>query len=202
MDTTSANQTGLVHMVMAVRTDQMLHHFLYGTEHSTISISLLNGKQIGYTCYSPTKIGFQWPIIVLETATLPTELPLTSACVAVKFVPPPSEEAIGVTDHFLPITDVRPLSVPTDYAGMRGPPDPLPFSFAGGCNSRTSSLKCLPLSWFASVILFLCIFCARTSLSSFALMTRECTSQDRFLGRLVALRSITTMVRIHSTSSA
>lgn len=82
------------------------------------------------TRYSTTNLAFQWPIIVLETATLPTELPLTLACVAVKFVPPPSEESIGITGQILPIVeDVRPLSVPTDYAGMRGPPDPLPFSF-------------------------------------------------------------------------
>ena len=82
------------------------------------------------THYSPTNIGFQWPIIVLETATLPTELPLTLACVAVKFIAPSLEEAIGITGQILPVVeDVRQLSAPTDYAGMRGPPDPLPFSF-------------------------------------------------------------------------
>ena len=82
------------------------------------------------TRYSPANIGFQWPITVLETATLSTELPLTLACAAVKFVPPPLEEAVGITGQILPIVeDVRPLSVPTDYAGMRGPPDPLPLPF-------------------------------------------------------------------------
>ena len=101
--------------------DEALHHFRLPSPSETDWIS---------TRYSPTKIGFQWPIIVLETATLPIELPLTLACVAVKFVAPPSEEVIGLTGQPLPIVeDVRPLSVPTDYAGMRGPPDPLPFSF-------------------------------------------------------------------------
>ncbi|KAL9099006.1 MAG: hypothetical protein Q9163_005432 [Psora crenata] len=101
--------------------DEALHDFRLPSRWETDWIK---------TRYSPTKIGFQWPIIVLETVTLPTELPLTLACVAVKFIPPPLEEAIGITGQILPIIeDVRPFSVPTDYAGMRGPPDPLPFSF-------------------------------------------------------------------------
>ncbi|KAL8859232.1 MAG: hypothetical protein Q9178_004170 [Gyalolechia marmorata] len=101
--------------------DEALHDFRHPSDWETDWIR---------TRYNPTKIGIQWPTRVVETETLPIELPLTLACVAVKFVPPPLEEVIGITGRILPIIeDVRPFSVPTDYAGRRGPPDPLPFSF-------------------------------------------------------------------------
>ncbi|KAL8918001.1 MAG: hypothetical protein Q9172_005592 [Xanthocarpia lactea] len=101
--------------------DEALHDFRHPSDWETDWIT---------TRYNPTKIGFQWPTIVIETETLPTELPLTLGCVAVKFVPPPLKEVMGITGRVLPIIeDVRPFSVPTDYAGRRGPPDPLPFSF-------------------------------------------------------------------------
>ena len=42
------------------------------------------------TRYNATAIGFQFPIMVIETLSPPKPLPLTVAAVAVSFVPPPS----------------------------------------------------------------------------------------------------------------
>ncbi|KAI4212427.1 MAG: hypothetical protein LQ351_004859 [Letrouitia transgressa] len=93
--------------------------------------------------YGPATISFQWPIIILATANIPTELPLTLACVAVKFTPP-SEETIGFTGQVLPIVeDILPLSTPTNYAGMRGPPDPLPFAFTRWLQPSDKQLETL-----------------------------------------------------------
>ena len=81
--------------------------------------------------YHATQIGFQWPMIVIETETSPSPLPLTLGCVAVRFVAPPSAPSVGnITGRTLPdLEDVRPFGSTTNYAGMRGPADPLSFTF-------------------------------------------------------------------------
>ena len=77
--------------------------------------------------FQPTGIFFQWPIMVIQTNTPPRPLPLTIGAVPVKFIPSPS---LSETDDerrlkSLLVSDERPLGFPTDYAGMRDPPDPL-----------------------------------------------------------------------------
>ena len=89
-------------------------------------------QEIDWLCkqYNATEIEFCFPIIFIATRTPPSPLPLTVAGVAAKFVPPKVSDASDNADaRIQPLGDVRHLAFSTDYAGMRGPKDPLNFSF-------------------------------------------------------------------------
>ena len=75
--------------------------------------------------YQATQIAFQYPIMVIETLTPPRPLPLTVAGVATKFAPPAPDSTTSIRH----LRDPRPIGFPTNYAGPRGPVDPLPFLF-------------------------------------------------------------------------
>ena len=79
------------------------------------------------TKFQTTGILFQWPIMVIQTNTPPRPLPLTAGAVPVRFIPSPSPSETDDERRLktLSVEDERPLGFPTDYAGMRGPADPL-----------------------------------------------------------------------------
>ena len=84
------------------------------------------------TKYRASAISLQFPVIVFVTKEPPQPLPLTVACVAAKFVAPESAYDSDITFGAIgprPVFDARPLQFTTDYAGMRGPKDPLDFTF-------------------------------------------------------------------------
>ena len=102
------------------------------------------------TRYRATAVDFQFPVMLIETADPPDPLPLTVAAVATKFVPPPSEtvdrNAGGM--RLRPLHDARPLQFTTDYAGMRGPEDPLQFTFRRWVQPIDEELKSLVRALF------------------------------------------------------
>lgn len=82
--------------------------------------------------YKPTSIGFQFPIMLIETDSPPNPLPLTVAAVATKFVPPPNTLPNEMNASNLltdPLPDARPIGFTTNYAKIRGNEDPLEFRF-------------------------------------------------------------------------
>jgi hypothetical protein len=97
------------------------------------------------TQYKASAIDFQFPVMVIETTDPPKLLPLTVATVAVNFVSPPStpiaRNASGM--RLEPLYDARPIGFPTNYAGMRGPKDPLQFSFRKWIEPTNEELKSL-----------------------------------------------------------
>ena len=96
------------------------------------------------TRYNATAIGFQFPIIVIETVSPPQPLPLTVAAVAVSFVPPPSTPAHDTTgQRLVPLFDARPLGVTTNYAGPQKPVDPLSFKFRKWTQPSDEELRVL-----------------------------------------------------------
>ena len=97
------------------------------------------------THYHATTIEIQFPLMIIETEIPPEPLPLTVAGVATKFVAPKSEPVTlrvsGRDVHIL--DDTRPHKFPTNYAGMRGPPDPLPFAFRKWVTPQDDQLQLL-----------------------------------------------------------
>lgn len=97
------------------------------------------------TRYNATAIDFQFPMIVIETANPPEPLPPTVAAVAAKFLPPPpvpvDRNASGM--RLEPLDDARPIKFSTNYAGMRGPEDPLQFTFRKWIQPADKELKLL-----------------------------------------------------------
>lgn len=94
--------------------------------------------------YNATEIEFRFPIIFIATLRPPIPLPLTVAGVAAKFVPPRVPDASDNAEAKIrPFGDVRHLAVSTDYAGMRGPKDPLDFSFRKWFNPADDQLNAL-----------------------------------------------------------
>ena len=82
--------------------------------------------------YNADAIAYQFPVIVIVTEQPPNPLPLTVAAVAAKFVASTQAHASDNTFGKMgpkPIFDARPTHFTTDYAGMRGPEDPLDFTF-------------------------------------------------------------------------
>ena len=88
--------------------------------------------------YSASRIGLYFPTIVIETENPPDPLPLTVATVAARFVPPPSSPS-----ELTPLYDARPLKFTNNYAGMRGPEDPLDFQFHKWMQPSTEQLDTL-----------------------------------------------------------
>jgi hypothetical protein len=96
------------------------------------------------TRYNATAIDFQFPIMVIETASPPKTLPLTVAAVAVSFVPPPSTLARDASGRRLePLFDARPIGMPTNYAGPQKPVDPLSFKFRKWTQPSDEELRVL-----------------------------------------------------------
>lgn len=96
--------------------------------------------------YKAVSIGFQLPIIVIETDTPPNPLPLTVAAVAAKFVPPPDflvgeRNVSNLTRQ--PLPDARPIGFTTNYAGIRGPGDPLQFRFRNWIQPTNDEIQLL-----------------------------------------------------------
>lgn len=80
------------------------------------------------TKFRPMTISYHFPIIVIETGYPPNPLPLTVACVGVKFIPPPTTFTLTETGIRTNVPrDARPTHFSTNYLGVRGPPDPLNF---------------------------------------------------------------------------
>lgn len=80
--------------------------------------------------FQPSGISFKWPVMIIETDTPPPRpLPLTAGAVPVRFVPSPARSPTETDREYLlkelSLEDERPLGFPTDYAGMRGPADPI-----------------------------------------------------------------------------
>ena len=100
--------------------------------------------------FDPAGIHFQFPIVVIETDNPPRPLPLTVAAVAAKFVPSPlspvARNANGM--RIEPIEDARPIHFSTDYAGMRGPEDPLHFTFTKWTQPPENQLQLLVKALF------------------------------------------------------
>ena len=97
------------------------------------------------TRYKASAIEFQFPIMVIETADPPKPLPLTVATVAVSFLSPPSTPVARNTNgmRLEPLYDARPIGFSTNYAGMRGPKDPLQFTFRKWIQPTDEELKSL-----------------------------------------------------------
>lgn len=76
-----------------------------------------------FSCYHATAVDLHWPVIVIETACPPSPLPVTVACVAAIFVPPP-DPSMGDGVH--PSLAYRPsmITVNTSFASPRVP-DPI-----------------------------------------------------------------------------
>lgn len=101
------------------------------------------------TAYHAEQIGFQWPTIVIETSKPPSPLPSTLGCVAVRLVAPHSAPSVGIHGSEFPdLEDVRPFSFTTDYAGMRGPADPLSFIFRSWYEPTEEQLQKLATELF------------------------------------------------------
>ena len=114
---------------MGAATGSMKLHFHCGTQKNDFRLptDFEEGWLVGR--YNATAIDFQFPIIVIETVSPPQPLPLTVACVAVSFVPPPSTPVHDTFGRRLaPLFDARPMKVMTDYAEPRSV-DPLSFKF-------------------------------------------------------------------------
>ncbi|KAL9100873.1 MAG: hypothetical protein Q9163_003800 [Psora crenata] len=81
--------------------------------------------------------------MVIETANPPNPLPLTVAAVAGKFISPPAVPVHrnGSGTRLEPLYDARPIGFSKNYGGMRGPKDPLHFTFQRWIKPTDEELK-------------------------------------------------------------